>query len=55
MPIVEGKWLAPGAHVVSIVSGDQRLDRRELDDDVLARAATVIVHSKAMAWVAGQG
>lgn len=48
-PIVEGKWLAPGAHVVSIVSGDERLDRRELHDDVLARARTVVVHSKALA------
>lgn len=48
-PIVRGAWLAPGAHVVSIVSGDQKTDRRELDNDVLRRAAVVIVHSKALA------
>ena len=34
VPVVEGAWLAPGTHVVSIVSGDQRLIRRELDDEV---------------------
>lgn len=49
VPVVRGEWLAPGAHVVSIVSGDDRLDRRELDDEVFARAKTVIVHSKALA------
>ncbi len=49
VPIVEGKWLAPGAHVVSIVSGDERLDRRELDNEVLARAQRIVVHSKALA------
>jgi alanine dehydrogenase len=48
-PVVRGEWLAPGAHVVSIVSGDERLDRRELDDEVFARAQTVIVHSKELA------
>lgn len=54
-PIVEGRWLAPGTHVVSIVSGDERLDRRELDDEVLGRANTVIVHSKALAMQQQQG
>jgi ornithine cyclodeaminase/alanine dehydrogenase-like protein (mu-crystallin family) len=54
-PIVEGKWLSAGAHVVSIVSGDQRMRRRELDDEVLRRAATVIVHSKAHAIEQEQG
>ena len=54
-PIVEGKWLAPGAHVVSIVSGDQRLVRRELDDEVFRRAQTVIVHSKEMGMEQQQG
>jgi alanine dehydrogenase len=49
VPAVRGEWLAPGAHVVSIVSGDERLDRRELDDEVFARAKTVIVHSKELA------
>lgn len=54
-PIVEGEWLAPGTHVVSIVSGDERMNRRELDDDVFARAKTVIVHSKALAMEQNQG
>lgn len=49
VPVVRGKWLAPGSHVVSIVSGDERLDRRELDDEVFARTKTVIVHSKELA------
>lgn len=55
VPIVEGKWLAPGAHVVSIVSGDARLQRRELDDEVFARAKTLIVHSKALAMEQSHG
>lgn len=54
-PIVEGAWLAPGAHVVSIVSGDQRVIRRELDDEVFRRARTVIVHSKEHAIAQQQG
>lgn len=48
-PIVEGAWLREGAHVVSIVSGDERLNRRELDDEVFRRATRVIVHSKEQA------
>lgn len=55
VPIVKGKWLAPGTHVVSIVSGDARLQRRELDDEVFARAKAVIVHSKALAMEQSQG
>lgn len=45
-PIVNGSWIAPGAHVVSIVSGDLKTQRRELDDETLRRAALVIAHSK---------
>lgn len=45
-PIVKGAWLAKGSHVVSIVSGDATMQRRELDDDVLRRAAVVACHSK---------
>jgi ornithine cyclodeaminase/alanine dehydrogenase-like protein (mu-crystallin family) len=45
-PIVDGRWIAPGAHVVSIVSGDAKRQRRELDDETLRRAAVVIAHSK---------
>lgn len=54
-PIVDGGWLAPGAHVVSIVSGDRKTQRRELDDETLRRAAVVIAHSKEVARSQNQG
>jgi ornithine cyclodeaminase/alanine dehydrogenase-like protein (mu-crystallin family) len=54
-PIIDGRWLAPGAHVVSIVSGDQRQQRRELDDETMRRAAVVITHSLAVARGQQQG
>lgn len=54
-PAVEGRWLAPGAHVVSIVSGDERTQRRELDDEVFRRARVVAVHSKEAALKQPQG
>ncbi|MBI3043163.1 MAG: ornithine cyclodeaminase family protein [Betaproteobacteria bacterium] len=44
-PIIEGAWLKPGVHVVSIVSGDDKCRRRELDDDTMRRAALVVAHS----------
>lgn len=46
VPVVMGRWLAHGTHVVSIVTGDEKTQRRELDDEVFKRAETVIVHSK---------
>ena len=45
-PIVDGSWVAPGAHVVSIVSGDLDTPRRELDDEVFRRASLVVAHTK---------
>jgi ornithine cyclodeaminase len=45
-PIVNGSWLVPGAHIVSIVSGDEGMPRRELDDEVFSRAALVVAHTK---------
>ncbi len=45
-PIVDGKWIATGAHVISIVSGDLKTQRRELDDETMRRASVVIAHSK---------
>lgn len=54
-PVVEGRWLAPGAHVVSIVSGDEKTQRRELDDETLRRAAVVVAHSKQVARSQKQG
>lgn len=46
-PVLDGRWLAAGAHVVSIVSGDKGSSRRELDDETMRRAALVVAHSKA--------
>lgn len=54
-PVLDGRWLAPGAHVVSIVSGDKGSTRRELDDQCLRRAALVVAHSKAGAIEHGNG
>ncbi len=45
-PVLDGRWLAAGAHVVSIVSGDKGSSRRELDDETMRRAALVVAHSK---------
>ena len=46
-PVLDGTWIAPGAHVVSIVSGDKSRVRRELDDETMRRATLVVAHSKA--------
>jgi len=54
-PIIDGAWLMPGAHVVSIVSGDEKLRRRELDDETMRRAAVVAVNSKQLAREQNQG
>jgi alanine dehydrogenase len=48
-PIIDGAWLAKGAHIVSIVSGDDKRQRRELDDGTMRRAAVVAVHSRQLA------
>jgi len=42
-PVVLGKWLAPGSHVNAI--GANRLEARELDDEVIRRAALITVDS----------
>jgi ornithine cyclodeaminase/alanine dehydrogenase-like protein (mu-crystallin family) len=53
--IIDGAWLAPGTHVISIVSGDQTTRRRELDNETLRRAAVVIAHSRQVARTLNQG
>lgn len=53
--IVNGRWLAPGAHVVSIVSGDEWVKRCELDDETMRRAPVVILNSKEAAMNQQQG
>ena len=40
-PVFEGKWLAPGTHINAV--GATTPNRRELDDEAVARAATVAV------------
>jgi alanine dehydrogenase len=42
-PVLDGAWLAPGAHVTSIVNSDQRFPRRELDNATFARASLVAI------------
>ena len=54
-PVLDGRWLSPGTHVVSIVSGDKGSRRREIDDECLRRAALVVAHSKAGAIEHGNG
>lgn len=54
-PVIEGAWIAPGAHVVSIVSGDSTSRRRELDDETMRRAAVVVAHSREAAQAQKHG
>jgi alanine dehydrogenase len=55
VPILRGEWLAPGAHVISIVSGDKSAPRREIDDDTVRRSARVVAHWKQNAMHHGTG
>ena len=45
-PILRGEWLCAGAHVVSIVSSEKKRPRREIDNEVVRRAARVFAHWK---------
>ena len=42
-PVLDGAWLAPGAHITSIVNSDKRFPRRELDNETFARASLVVI------------
>jgi ornithine cyclodeaminase/alanine dehydrogenase len=42
-PVIVGKWLRPGTHVNAM--GANRIDARELDDDVIRRSALITVDS----------
>lgn len=46
-PVIFGRWLRPGTHINAI--GANILERRELDDEAVARCALVAVDSKEQA------
>ena len=43
-PVVQGRWLAPGAHVNA--AGSNWPDRREVDEETVTRATIVAVDSR---------
>jgi alanine dehydrogenase len=43
-PVLFGRWLQPGCHVIGIVSGSKFDMRREHDDEVIRRSDVVIVN-----------
>ena len=63
VPVLFGDWLEPGAHVTSIVGSNKELlaeglvskPRRELDDEVLARADVIVATLKQQAIQDEQG
>jgi len=48
-PVLKGAWLSPGAHVNA--AGSNALNRCEIDDEVVRRAALIVVDSKEQAQV----
>jgi alanine dehydrogenase len=42
-PILKGAWLSPGVHVNAV--GSNRSDRREIDDEAVARADVIVADS----------
>jgi ornithine cyclodeaminase/alanine dehydrogenase-like protein (mu-crystallin family) len=45
-PVIQGKWVAPGMHLNSIVGGDGFLPRKELDDEAILKADLIVVGYK---------
>ena len=43
-PVLMGEWLTAGQMVVSIVNSDATINRREVDDETLARADAIIIN-----------
>src|SRR5207248_3291722 len=50
-PVVEGRWLSPGAHVNA--AGSNSLLKSEVDEETVARAGLVVVDSRAAAELEG--
>jgi alanine dehydrogenase len=50
-PVVQGRWLEEGMHVTSLVGGDGFLPRKELDDEVITRAALIVVGYKPQIFI----
>lgn len=44
-PVVIGKWLEPGQHVVTIASPDKYISREEIDRDTVTRSDIIVVNS----------
>ncbi|MGH7871685.1 MAG: ornithine cyclodeaminase family protein [Candidatus Binatia bacterium] len=45
-PVIQGKWVAAGMHLNSIVGGDGFLPRKELDDEAIMKANLIVVGYK---------
>ncbi len=45
-PVFEGRWLAEGTHVASIVGGDWHMRRSVLDDETIRRSNLIVVNSR---------
>lgn len=45
-PVIQGKWVASGTHLNSIVGGDGFLPRKELDDEAVMKAGLIVVGYK---------
>ena len=45
-PIFDGRWLEPGMYVTTIVGGDYRSKRDEIDSETYLRARSIIVNTR---------
>ena len=50
-PVVEGRWLAAGTHLTSLVGGDGFLPRKELDDEAIRKADLIVVGYKPQIFI----